>query len=294
MITRITNQTIQHSTLANLQMNLTKMATLQAQMSSGAKISVASDDPAAASDMLRLRGEQRVQDQYVRSASDGNSWLTTVDSSIQSSLTTLRNVRDLTVQSGDVGLGQSSREALATEIDGLRDTMLSQANATYLGRTVFAGTSNAGKAFDPTTYAFTGSPTAKVERTIGPATTVRVDADGSAVYGDGAGSVFALFDKITTTLRSGGDATAYLGQMDTHLEAMLSQVASTGARQTQVNNAQTELTSAQLTTKMQLSGIEDIDLAETIMQIKMQETAYQGSLGAAQKVMQPSLMDFLK
>ena len=160
MIPRVTQQTVQRQTLANLQGNLTAMAALQGQMSSGKRINAPSDDPAGASDMLRLRSEQRTIAQHTRNAADGGSWLTTVDTALQSSLGQLRRARDLTVQGGNGALGPTSREALATEIEGLRSSLLDQANASYLGRTVFAGTSNAGVAFDETTYMFTGSATA--------------------------------------------------------------------------------------------------------------------------------------
>ncbi len=42
------------------------------------------------------------------------------------------------------------------------------------------------------------------------------------------------------------------------------------------------------------SGIEDIDLAETILELNMQQVAYRGALGAAAKVLQPTLMEFLR
>jgi flagellar hook-associated protein 3 FlgL len=295
MISRITHQTIQRQTLANLQGNLTSMSNLQGQMSSGKKINVPSDDPAGASDMLRLRGDQRALTQYARNASDGDSWLTTVDSALTSSLTALRRARDLTVQGGDGALGPTARDALASELEGVRATLMDQANTSYIGRSVFSGTSDAGKAFDPTTYAWTGSPaSAPVERRIGQAMTVRVDSDGSAVFGDGASSVFALLDKVAGALRTGADPTQYLDDIDTHMENMLTEVSSVGARANQVASAQTSITGQQLTTKSQLSGIEDIDLAETILNLQMQQVAYQGALGAAAKVLQPSLMDFLR
>lgn len=294
MIARVTHQTVQRQTLANLQGNLSAMATLQAQMSSGKKISVPSDDPAGASDMLRLRGDQRAVTQHARNASDGDSWLTTVDSALGSSLAALRRARDLTIQGGDGALGATSREALAAELEGVRDTLLDQANSTYVGRSVFAGTSDAGQAFGPG-YAFTGSPTAlPVERRIGPNNTVRVDSDGAAVFGAGSGSVFALLDTVAATLRSGGDPTTHLDAIDSRMEAMLTEVSSVGARHAQVIAATSSLKDQELTVKSQLSGIEDIDLAEVILELQMQEVAYQGALGAASKVLQPSLLDFLR
>lgn len=293
MIPRVTHLTVQRQTLSNLQGNLTSMADLQAKLSSGKKITVPSDDPAGASDVLRLRGEQRALTQYARNATDGDSWLTTVDAALQSSMTAMRRARDLSIQGGNGGLGPTSREALAAEIEGVRDTLMDQANASYAGRSVFAGTSDAGRAFQPD-YSWTGTAGASVDRRVGDATTVRVDADGSAVFGEGATSVFALLDQVAATLRSGGDSTTHLNAIDDRMDAMLTELSSVGARQNQVGSAQTSIVSNQLTTKTQLSGIEDIDLAQTILDIQMQEVAYNGALGAAAKVLQPSLMDFLR
>lgn len=293
MIGRITHQTIQRSTLRNLQTNLSAMAGLQAQMSSGKKIQVPSDDPAVAGSVMHLRATQRQLDQYSRNATDGDSWLTTVDSALAGSLTSLRRVRDLVVQSGNGGLGPTSREAIAAELEGLRDDLTSQANTTYLGRTVFAGTSGAGVAFDDT-YAWNGSTTATVERQIGPSTVVRVDADGAQVYGEGAGSVFALVDDLAADLRAGVDVTDRLDAIDDRMDAMLTATASTGSRQRVLQSVATELTGQALTVKSQLAGAEDIDLAEVIMNLKLQEVAYQGALGAGARVLQPSLLDFLR
>ncbi|WP_258724226.1 flagellar hook-associated protein FlgL [Cellulomonas sp. NS3] len=289
----MTHQTVQRSTLGNLQQNLSTMADLQAKMSSGKNINLPSDDPAGASDMLRLRGEQRAQTQFARNADDGNGWLTTVDSALTSSLSTMRRARDLVVQGGNGGLGATSREALAAEIDGLRAALLEQANTSYLGRSVFAGTSDAGVAFTDA-YAFTGTPGSSVERRVAENTTVRVDADGAAVYGEGAGSVFALLETVSATLRSGGDVTAHLTAIDARFDAMLTQVSGVGARQNRVQDAQSTLLETQQSTKAQLSAIEDVDLAGIILELQMQEVAYQGALGAAGKVLQPTLMEFLR
>lgn len=303
MIPRVTHLTVQRQTLANLQGNLTSMADLQSKLSSGKKITVPSDDPAGASDVLRLRGEQRALAQYARNATDGDSWLTTVDSALQSSLTAMRRARDLTIQGGNGGLGQTSRDALAAEIDGVRGTLMDQANATYAGRTVFAGTSAAGFAYDAgadpaqpaaVKYAWHGVTGSSVERRVADETTVRVDSDGSAVFGDGDTSVFALLDQVAATLRAGGDPTTHLAAIDDRMEAMLGELSAAGARQNQIGSAQQTIVGSQLTTKTQLSGIEDIDLAQTILDIQMQEVAYNGALGAAAKVLQPSLMDFLR
>lgn len=294
MLGRVTQQTVQASSLRNLQSNLSRMATLQAQMSSGTKLNLPSDDPSATADVMRLNASSRQLDQYSRNASDGTSWLTTIDTALSSTSAALLRARDLTVQGGNGAYGTTSRQALATEITGIRDELLKQANTKFLGRTVFAGTSNAGAAFDPTTYAFTGTTGSSVQRQVGDDTQVRVDSDGSAVFGQGTGSVFALLDQISATLNAGGDPTSQLGELDKHITAVTTEAASVGSRQRVLDASTTDLTTASQTVKTQTSGLQDIDLAEVIMQLKSQEVAYQGALGATGRVLQPTLMDFLK
>ncbi|WP_282946673.1 flagellar hook-associated protein FlgL [Cellulomonas endometrii] len=293
-IGRVTHFTVRSSTLENLQNNLGRMSNLQAQMSSGQKINLASDDPAATADVLRLQGEQRVLDQYSRNADDGEAWLTTVDSALQSSLASVRKARQLTINGGDGALGDTSRLALAQEIEGIRDALLSQANTTYLGRPVFAGTS-AGPAFSDAAggYAFNGVAAGSVDRTVASGTTIRVDSTGSAVYGAGDDSIFAVLDGIAATLRAGGDPTDQLDAIDGHVDAMLAEVSSIGARQNQVDAAQGLITENQLTSRTRLSAIQDVDLAQIILDLGSQEVAYKGALSAAAKVLQPTLLDFL-
>ena len=110
----------------------------------------------------------------------------------------------------------------------------------------------------------------------------------------GAASVFQLIDDIAADLRAGNDVTNRLGEIDIRMDAMLSTLADVGIRYKQVTDAQTtlELTVQDFTSS--ISGIEDIDLAETIMELQMQEVAYQGALGATARVLQPTLMDFLR
>lgn len=302
MINRVTHQTIQRSTLANLQLNLNKISDLQGRMSGGKVITKPSDDPGGTARSMALRGSQRAAEQFARNADDGVAWLGTVDSAVASSLSALRRARDLTVQGANTGaMGQTSRDAIATEVQSIRDALLDTANTSYLGRSVFAGTSNAGTAFAVTVnpdgtqdYAWTGTPGASVERRLTADTTVRADADGSAVFGDGAASVFALLDGIVADLRSGVQVGPRLTEIDTRMTAMLGEVADVGARYGQMELAQSSTQKTLMDLKGQISAIEDIDLAEVIVEIQSQEVAYQAALGATARVLQPSLLDFLR
>ena len=294
MIGRVTSQTIARSTLANLQTNLSSVAKLQAQLSSGKKVTKASDDPVHAAQLMSLRGQQTRNFQYERNVQDAKSWLSTIDSALQTASTDLRRVRDLVIQGGNTSLPQVAKDALATEIRELQAGMLQTANTTFAGRAVFAGTSATGQAFDASTYTWTGHDTAHVDRAVADAAQVRVDSNGRSVFGDGAGSLFALLGQIATTLESGGNpAPTYLDRIDGFSDTIRSELASVGARQRTVEAATTRLSDAGLNLETQVAGIEDIDLAQVILQLQSQSVAYEASLGAAAKALSPSLMEFL-
>lgn len=308
MIGRVTQQTIQRTSLANLQLNLSVMSDLQGRMSGGKVITKPSDDPAGTAHALQLRGDKRAAEQYARNIDNGIGWLDTVDSSLDSAGASLRRARDLTVQGANSGsLSPTAREAIATELEAIRDSMLSQANAKYLGRSVYAGTSDAGVAFTGRTgtppYAYQGVAGGTVERRIAPDTTVRVDVDGAAAFGVGAwdaagpgtgGSVFALLDTIAADLRAGVGVSARLDDIDARMQSMLTVRAAAGTRYGTLEAAGAANQEAIVGIKGQISAVEDIDLAEVIVELQTQEVAYQAALGATSRVLQPSLLDFLR
>ncbi|MCB2411961.1 flagellar hook-associated protein FlgL [Demequina sp. TTPB684] len=299
MINRVTQQTMQRSTLYNLQNNMATMSKLQARMSSGKAIQRPSDDPSSTGRTMTFRAEKAAATQASRNTADGVAWLATIDNTMQSSISALQRVRDLTVQGANSGsVGPTSRGAIATEIEGLRDTLLDLANTNFQGRSVFAGTSNAGVAFEDgtaaTPYAWNGVAGSSVERRIGPDATVRVDADGAATYGTGATSVFQLLDDIAADLRGTAEVSGRLAEIDTRLNGMLAQIADVGIRYKQVSDAQQSIAKTLQDVTSSIDDVEGIDLAETIMELKMQEVAYQGALGATARVLQPTLMDFLR
>ena len=295
MISRVTQQTIQHSSLNNLQRNLKTMSDLQAKMSSGKNFTRAPDDPAAANRSMSLRTEQAAAMQAKRSIDDGAGWLAQIDSTLQTSISMMQQVRDLTVRGANDGAGSDSyRNAIALELEGIRDALIDVANTRLNGRSLFAGTSNAGSAFERTApYDWNGGQ-GTVERRLSQDVTVRVDADGAAAFGNGDDSVFALLDTIVADLGAGNNISGHLAAIDSRIDGMLNPVTDVGVRHKQVLDAQNSILLTLQNLESTRSGIEDIDLAQTVLELQMQEVAYQGALGATARVMQPSLMDFLR
>lgn len=300
-MTRVTHHSIQVSTLANLQRNLSVMGTLQEQLSTQKKINRPSDDPTGTVSALQLRASLRATEQHGRNADDGIGWLSATDTALQQTSERLNRARVLTTTALNTGAqSPASLAAIAIEVEGIRNSLVGLANTDYLGRSVFAGTSGAGPAVTVATaptvsYTWASTGTGTVERRVADDAVVRVDTVGSGVFGDGATSVFALLDTIAAQIRTAdpalsGSLEALLGRMD----AVRAAQSDVGARYGIVEDAQQTAQDRELALTTSLSEVESIDLPATIVQLQSQQVAYQAALGATAKVLQPSLMDFLR
>ena len=293
MVDRVTSQTRMANSQFNLQSAAALLAKLQDTATSLKRISTPSDDPTGTADSMRIRAAQSQTAQFGRNIDDGIGWLSTVDATLSASTDILRQVRDLTVQGANDGaLSSTAKEAIATALMGLRSDLLGRANTTYLGRTIFAGSSDAGVAFRPDlSYTGTGS---SVSRRIDTNATVQVDADGAAAYGTGSSSAFALIDTIVADLRSGVNVGASLAAIDSRMTALLNTQTAAGARQNQISAAKDAIVSKTGNLEAQRAGIEDMDVGEIVIKLKQQEVTYQAALAVTARTLQPTLMDFLR
>lgn len=294
MFTRVTNATQTLNAQRNLQLSLQRQAQLYDQATSRRQITKPSDDPTAAASAMVIRSDQAATAQYQRNVDNGDAWLNTADSALTGVESILRRMRDLTVQGANDGaLSPEAKESVATELDGLKKSLMALANSTYLGRTVFAGNSDAGVAFQPD-YTFTGVAGSTVERRIGPDTTIRVDADGAAVFGTGASSVFALIDNTVSDLRNGVNVGPRLAEIDDRMKAVVGEHAEIGGRQTRIDKAKDTLAVGANALESQRAGLEDVDLSKVLLDLKTQDVNYQTAIAVTARVLQPTLMDFLR
>ncbi len=305
MTTRITQRLMVQHSLTALQVGMGRLSDTQEKLSTGRQINRPSDSPTGTNDAMRMRAQIAADDQHARNAQDGLAWMGTTDSTMQSMLDQVRRARDLLVQASNTGSnGPDALAAIGSELGQIKESLFSLANTQHLGRPIFGGTTGNAAAYVKTTnasgtrvIAFQGDSGA-VNRQIGTGDTVAINVVGQRAFADNSGG--DLFTVLQDALDSLGGVTgtngvsADLGKLDEVAENMKTSLADLGARYGRVEQAQTRLASTTLDNKTALSDIENVDLAQATMNLQLQEVAYQASLGATARVLQPSLVDFLK
>ena len=290
---RVTQRSIATQTLAGLQNNIGRLGEIQQRLSSGKQISKPSDSPTGTVSAMQLRSEIRANEQWSRNADDGIGWLGTMDQTLSSSLTSVQKVRALTLQGLNSGAtSQQALDALAVEVGQINQTLVSLSNTTYLGRPVFGGTTGGDKAFDPN-GAYVGD-TGQVQRRVADGMQVRVDVPAS-VFGTGTDQIFGVLDSVVNGLK--GDPSTLSGdldRLDSTLRTVGTELASVGSRYSQLTSASDAAATQTLTLTSRLSDIEDVDLAKAVIDLQTQNVGYEAALAATAKVVQPSLVDFLR
>lgn len=295
MIQRTTTSTMSSTAARGLQDNMRRLAQIQETAIDRKKIRVASDDPAAAMQSMAVRSEQQANVQHSRNIINADNWLTTADSTMTSMLDVLRRVRTLTLQGANDGAtSPAAKDGLAKEIEALGEEILKMANTKFGGRSVFAGTSASSEAFSGNPVTYQGDTGTSVMRRIGTDFQVRVDVDGAAVLGSGAGSLFDVVAGIVSDLRDGTNTLGRIETLDARVQGITSALADVGARHTTVLRALDSNESSKLSLEGQRAGLEDADLADVLTSLALQESYYQAALGVTAKVLQNNLMDYLR
>jgi flagellar hook-associated protein 3 FlgL len=308
VFSRITNRSIAVGSLTNLQASLNRSNRLQEQLSSGKVLSKPSDDPVVTNNSIQYRTEIGVNEQYGRNNMDGQAWLNTQDAALQSSVKIVQRVRDLTVAAANTGANDpTARNAAAIEVRALKASLLSDANTQYLGRSVFAGTKDVDAAFSTAgagAGAYQGNADG-VTREVGPGVSVSISTAGNQAFGgaDGSPNVFAVLDELqakldgsyTTTYQGGTESISdSLTKLDTALTGMTNALSSIGARTNQLE-ALKDTSDARVDSLTDSNNeITSIDLPKTLIEYNLQKTAYETALASTAKVIQPTLMDFLR
>jgi len=292
---RVTEGSIHTRVLANLQRNIAKGEKIQEQLSSGKTINRPSDSPTGTVSSLQLRGEVRSSQQYQRNADDGLGWLGTLDDTMSNVSSRTIAARDLVVRGLNTGANDASaNEALATEIEQIRKQLISYGNTKYMDRPVFGGSTSGPAAYDDS-GTYVGEP-GGTTRTVGAGSKVRVDTTGPEAFGEGDTQLFKVLQDAADAVRAGDAAAASdaLGRLDTAHNLVKTTLSDVGARYNRLEQMKQSAQDRLLTVTSQLSDIEDVDLPKTIMEMQLQQTSYQAALAASAKVIQPSLIDFLR
>ncbi|MFS8496173.1 MAG: flagellin, partial [Actinomycetes bacterium] len=132
---------------------------------------------------------------------------------------------------------------------------------------------------------------------VGPKDVVQVNVIGAEVFGFDAGrDLFTVLADLSDRILAGDNdgVQGSIDEIDESMDRILTALAQLGAATNRIEAAQRRNADEKLSLQDRLSQVESIDVAEAIMQLQLQQVAYEATLGALARSIQPSLIDFLR
>jgi len=136
---RITNSMMTNNILLSINKNRKAMSTYEQQLATGKRIQKPSDDPIVAARALKFRTNVSEISQYQTNVKDAMSWISVTEQAIANSTNVMKRVHELSVQGSSGTLTAKNREGIISEVEQLKEQIVSEGNVSYAGRYMFTG-----------------------------------------------------------------------------------------------------------------------------------------------------------
>jgi flagellar hook-associated protein 3 FlgL len=306
---RVTNKSLVRTFLSDLNNNLNNMRKYQEQLSSGKEIRRPSDNPAGAVKAMRFTSSINRNDQYLKNIENASAWLDTTDTALGQMTDSLQRIRELTIAASNGTNSTSEYDAYKAEIVQRIEEIAQQGNTTFDGRYIFAGSMTTTTPFKTdmaTANLFVSSgDDGKIRSEISPNVDVEINVTGSELLNgkDANGNPLnlgATLKKIVDTL-NGASGTSMsdlsgdvLKGVQDNIDNVLRLRAEVGAKANRMETAKSKNEEETYNMTEVLSKTADVDIAEKTMEYSVMQSVYQASLMTGAKIIQPSLIDFLR
>ncbi len=309
---RITQGVMVNSFLGDMNTNLNILNKIQRQLDTGKEFSKPSDDPFRVARSMQMYSEINANEQYNTNIEDTMNWMDTTDTALGQGTKCLQRIRELMVSAGNAAYGTNELSAIKDEINEKVAEFGQILNTSFDGKYIFGGKDGATKPITVNEVAGENSlsingnediinQSLKVEISSGVTVDYSVnavevlkfkDADGKTV--DVMNSFNDILKNLSAAETKGKVVSENLDQMDKIINNMLSVNSKVGTIQNRMESAEALNVSQNENLTEILSSNEDIDFVKKTMEMAVAKTVYQAALQTSAKVLQPSILDYLR
>ena len=296
---RVSTNLLQQQAINAIIEQQNRAARTQLQLATGRRILAPSEDPAASASVLDLAKVIDTTKQYQRNADAAESRLQVEEGTLGSMVDLLQRARVLMVQGANDSQNAATRNAIATEVREILDTMVSLANtkdgngeylfAGYKTGTVPITDDGAG------TFSYNGDQGQRTLQ-IGPTRHVAVGDSGHDVFMNipgAADDVFKVLYDMASELEANTPNASRLNDIDAAMNTILNAQSRVGSRLNAVDSQRGVNDSAVLQFEQTRASLEGLDMAQAVSDLNVQMTGLQAAQQSYVRVQGLSLFNFL-
>jgi len=292
--------------LSNLQQIQNRIGTAEQQLSSGLRVSVASDDPDEISSILQLRAQIAGVQQTQENLSNATPQVESGENAIQQAIQVLDTATSLATEAAGSTSNASQRQDEIPQVQGILEQLLSLSQTAVNGQYIFSGDLSGQPQY---TLAANGSSVQQMTQP-GPAGQIQ-DANGlpisigltaQQIFDDQdangnptAASAFAAVTGLLTALQNddGQGILTAVTNIQTASAHLNDESSFYGAAQNDLTAAGNSASQALIQLQQQLSNEQDADAAQSSLDLTTATTAEQAAMSAQAMLKPQSLFNYL-
>jgi flagellar hook-associated protein 3 FlgL len=268
------------------------------EIASGQSVSLPSDNPAAAAQLVQNADESSQADQFQRSIGSIQGEIQNADAALNAVTTSLQQAISLGVEGANGTVNSADRAAIATQVQGIQSQLLSLANLSYQGNFVFGGTANQTTPYvldssSPSGVTYQGNAGVN-SVTLGTQFSLQTNLPGSQLFSASANNMFQSIQDLITSLQSGTGITTAVTEVGSASNYIDSQRVFYGNALNQLTTQQTYLSTETTQLSQEQNTIGGADLTAVISNLTTSQTSLQATLEAIGQTSTTNLFEYLK
>ncbi|MCK6263350.1 flagellar hook-associated protein FlgL [Vibrio sp. ZSDE26] len=288
------------SSLNNNSLGLNK---LMQQMATGKRILLPSDDPMASTRAMSLQRQQASLSQYQTNIEQADILLKNQETYLSSSVDVIHQMRDRILWAGNDTNGPAEREAIASEIEQLQETLVSLVNAKdENGKYIFSGNEVNTKPLDKDAdgnWVYNGDSGVR-EVVVGDGVTMKINVNAGDIFFSGGADLFNQLDELVAELRDPDFNPATndvlersLNTLDSTLNSLAGAVTDMGTRQNSLTTLNSGHAEVELFNNQLIGQLEDLDYGEAMIEFNNYLLALQATQATYIKTSNMSLFTMM-
>lgn len=272
--------------------------TLGAQISTGKKLGLPSDDSVAYQRLSGLARAKADDTAYGANLTLATSLLQQTDTALSQIADQMQRASELAIQAGSDTMTATGRAAIGVQLAGIVDTLAGLANAKDARGQPLLGGADGGAAVTRTVtgYSYASSATSPIP--IADGQSVQPGETAARVFRIGGRDALSILAALAATLQSGAssgeDARAAIDDLSTATDQVTAMQASVGARAARVDMIAAQAKDVATDREATRSGLEDTDVTQAITDLQKTMTILQATQASFSKLSSLSLFDYLR
>lgn len=292
---RVTQTMLSNNMLRNLMKSQAQMDKYFTQIYTGKKISRPSQDPVIAMKGMFYRTQVAEVEQYRRNLGEVHNWMENTDAALDKATQVMHRLSELAVQASNDTNGEQERESIKKEVLQLKEHLIEIVNTNVNGKYIFNGNKTNEKPLtmdqedDEIIYKTPEEGAVMIE--VSKGTSLQVNLDAHNLFSE---DFFEVIDSFVESLDSGTNIDESIKDLNNNMIRIVDARAELGARMNRVELIETRLAEQEVIAKRIMSDNEDVHFEEAITNLITQESLHRAALSAGARIIQPTLVDFLR